>query len=287
MDRPAPGWHPFPMPRPAIPALAALLALCLGAAPAPAQIPPGEPIEVDVELVLAVDVSRSMSPRELEIQRRGYAEALVSEPVVRAITQGLTGQVAVAYMEWAGQSSQRVVIDWRLLSSRDDAEALAAELSSGFSVSMRRTSISSALLAAADLFEGNGFIGLRQVIDISGDGPNNEGIPVTVARDEVLSRGIVINGLPLMTNDGFATGFNLPDLDEYYRQCVVGGPTAFVVPVTDWDQFAEAVRQKLVLELVGLPPPPDLAAPERVVPAQGYNCLIGEQIWRRNQEGWR
>jgi hypothetical protein len=275
------------MLRPVLPALAAVVTLLLGAAPAPAQIPPGEPIEVDVELVLAVDVSRSMSPRELEIQRRGYSEALVSEPVVRAITQGLTGQVAVAYMEWAGQSSQRVVIDWRLLSSRDDAEALAAELSSGFSVSMRRTSISSALLAAADLFEGNGFIGLRQVIDISGDGPNNEGIPVTVARDEVLSRGIVINGLPLMTNDGFGTGFNLPDLDEYYRQCVVGGPTAFVVPVTDWDQFAEAVRQKLVLELVGLPPPPDLAAPERVVPAQGYNCLIGEQIWRRNQEGWR
>jgi hypothetical protein len=233
-----------------------------------------------------------MSPRELEIQRRGYAEALVSEPVVRAITQGLTGQVAVAYMEWAGQSSQRVVIDWRLLSSRDDAEALAAELSSGFSVSMRRTSISSALLAAADLFDGNGFIGLRQVIDISGDGPNNEGLPVTEARDQVLARGIVINGLPLMTNDGFATGFNLPDLDEYYRQCVVGGPTAFVVPVTDWDQFAEAVRQKLVLELVGLPPPPGLAAPERpspdrILPAQGYNCLIGEQIWRRNQEGWR
>ncbi len=275
------------MPRPAIPVLAAVLALSLGAAPAPAQVPPGEPIEVDVELVLAVDVSRSMSPRELEIQRRGYAEALVSEPVVRAITQGLTGQVAVAYLEWAGQGSQRLVIDWRLLSSRDDAEALAAELSAGFSVSMRRTSISSALLAAADLFDGNGFDGLRQVIDISGDGPNNQGIAVTAARDAVLARGIVINGLPLMTNDGFATGFNLPDLDEYYRQCVVGGPAAFVVPVTDWAQFADAVRQKLVLELVGLPPPSDLAAPERLVPAQGYNCLIGEQIWRRNQDGWR
>ena len=297
MDRSAPGWHAVAMLRPATPALAALIALSLGAAPAPAQtqlaqIPPGEPIEVDVELVLAVDVSRSMSPRELEIQRRGYAEALVSEPVVRAITQGMTGQVAVAYMEWAGTASQRMVIDWRLLSSRADAEALAAELSSGFSVSMRRTSISSALRAAADLFEGNGFVGLRQVIDISGDGPNNEGLPVTVARDQVLARGIVINGLPLMTNDGFATGFTLPDLDEYYRQCVVGGPTAFVVPVTDWDQFAEAVRQKLVLELVGLPPPPGLAvhasdAAERLIRAQAYDCLIGEKIWQRNQDGFR
>jgi hypothetical protein len=90
-----------------------------------------------------------------------------------------------------------------------------------------------------------------------------------------------------MTNDGFGSGFNLPDLDEYYRQCVVGGPSAFVVPVTDWDQFADAVRQKLVLELVDLPPPPDLAAPERLFRAQGYDCLIGERIWQRNQDGFR
>ena len=269
-------------------ALALIVAL-----PAAAQVPPGEPIEVDVELVLAVDVSRSMSPRELEIQRRGYAEALVSDPVVQAITQGMTGQVAIAYLEWAGQASQRVVIDWRLLGSRADAEAFAADLSAGFSASMRRTSISTALLAAADMFEGNGYVGLRRVIDISGDGPNNEGRPVTQARDEVLGRGIIINGLPLMTNDGFGAGFNLPDLDEYYRQCVVGGPAAFVVPVTDWDQFADAVRQKLVLELVGLPPPPDLAAPgpapgpEHLFRAQGYDCLIGERIWQRNLDGFR
>jgi hypothetical protein len=265
-------------------ALTALLAL-----PALAQGEAGEPIEVDVELVLAVDVSRSMSPRELEIQRRGYAEALVSEPVVRAITQGMTGQVAIAYMEWAGRASQRVVIDWRLLGSRADAEAFAADLSAGFSASMRRTSISTGLLAAAEMFEGNGYVGLRRVIDISGDGPNNEGVPVTEARDAVLGRGIIINGLPLMTNDGFGSGFNLPDLDEYYRQCVVGGPSAFVVPVTDWDQFADAVRQKLVLELVGRPPPPALAAParERLIRAQGYDCLIGEKIWQRNQDGFR
>jgi hypothetical protein len=268
-----------------------VFALILGQ-PAGAQVLPGEPIEVDVELVLAVDVSRSMSPRELEIQRRGYAEALVSEPVVRAITQGMTGQVAIAYMEWAGQASQRVVIDWRLLGSRADAQAFADELSAGFSASMRRTSISAALLAAAEMFEGNGYVGLRRVIDISGDGPNNEGRPVTEARDEVLGRGIIINGLPLMTNDGFGTGFNLADLDEYYRQCVVGGPAAFVVPVTDWDQFADAVRQKLVLELVGLPPPHALAVtrtegPEQVIPAQGYDCLIGERIWQRNQDGFR
>ncbi|MCU0908513.1 MAG: DUF1194 domain-containing protein [Rhodobacteraceae bacterium] len=271
------------------PLLLALIAAVVPLWPAVAQVPPGEPIEVDVELVLAVDVSRSMSPRELEIQRRGYAEALVSDAVVQAITQGMTGQVAIAYMEWAGQSSQRVVIDWRLLGSRADAQAFADELSAGFSASMRRTSISTALLAAADMFEGNGFVGLRRVIDISGDGPNNEGRPVTDARDEVLGRGIIINGLPLMTNDGFGTGFNLADLDEYYRQCVVGGPAAFVLPVTDWNQFADAVRQKLVLELVGLPPPSDLAVspPERLIRAQGYDCLIGERIWQRNQDGFR
>ena len=158
--------------------------------------------EVDLELFLAVDVSRSMTPRELEIQRRGYAEALVSREVVSAIERGLLGRIALTYVEWAGAASQRVVVDWTLIESRADAEAFAEKITAHFEDAMRRTSISGAIDYATWAFDENGFQGLRRVIDISGDGPNNQGRTVTDARDEALAAGIVINGLPLMTKEG-------------------------------------------------------------------------------------
>ena len=233
---------------------------------------------VDVELVLAVDVSRSMTPRELETQRRGYASALVSEQVVRAVRNGLYGQVALLYMEWAGTPSQRIILDWTLIRSREDLVAFAEKLAMHPNPSLRRTSIASAIDYAAGLFEGNGFRGIRQVIDISGDGPNNQGRTVTAARDEALARGLVINGLPLMTRDGLGRQWHLEDLDQYYFHCVIGGPGAFVVPVLEWAHFPEAVRRKLTLELAGEPPILHRAAMTRAN-TTGYDCLIGEKIW--------
>ncbi len=260
-----------------------LILAFLLAAPAAAQ-DKGERIEVDMELVLAVDVSRSMSPRELEIQRRGYAEALASPEVMAAIERGYLGRIAIAYMEWAGVGSQRVVAGWTILETPEDAAAFAEMISATATATMRRTSISDGLLVAADLFRDSPYTSWRKVIDISGDGPNNQGMAVTAARDSVLVRDITINGLPLMTRDGAGAQWHLEDLDLYYEACVIGGLGAFVIPVHDWGQFATAVRRKLVLEISGL-------AASGLVPAQSeappaYDCLIGEKIWERNRMDW-
>ncbi|WP_300055662.1 DUF1194 domain-containing protein [uncultured Roseobacter sp.] len=239
-----------------------------------------EDLEVDVELFLAVDVSRSMSPAELEIQRRGYAEAITSPQVLDAIAHGLLGRIAVTYVEWAGEYSQRVIVPWTLLSTREEARAVAHQITARFDAGLRRTSISGALLYAAGDFEHNGFHGLRRVIDVSGDGPNNQGRPVTRARDAALEAGFIINGLPLMTTDALSQIWGIPDLDVYYKHCVIGGPGAFVIPVLDWDQFANAVKRKLVLEIAGVTPQ---IQPVQFTPPVAYDCLIGEKMWEQNR----
>lgn len=237
---------------------------------------------VDVELVLAVDVSLSMTDRELEIQRRGYAEALVSTEVIKAIVSGVPyGQIALSYIEWAGPMSQRMVVDWTLISSRAEAEAFAARLTTAFPDSLPRTSISGIIDHTIPRFEGNGFAGVSQVIDISGDGPNNGGRPVLAARADAAAKGITINGLPLMTREGRGDQFHLDDLDMYYRQCVITGPTSFVIPVLRWEDFPRAVRRKLVLELAGREPLRSLHHQVR-----GYDCLIGEKIWDQYFGDW-
>ena len=241
--------------------------------------------EVDVELFLAVDVSRSMSPAELEIQRRGYAEALRSKAVAEAVRGGPIGRIALTYVEWAG--GQYEVVPWTLIEGAKDLDAFAGRLTAKFDPTMRRTSISGAIDHAAASLGSNTFRGLRRVIDVSGDGPNNQGRPVLPARDAALAKGIVINGLPLMTNDGLNANWNLPDLDVYYRRCVIGGPASFVIPVTKWDEFPDAVRKKLVQELAWTPPStaPVLRAQfEELEPP--YDCLIGEKMWRRMRRYW-
>jgi hypothetical protein len=265
--------------------LLVIAAILIASAVGPMASAQGE-VEVDVELVIAVDVSRSMTPRELEIQRRGYAEALVSEQVLEAIRRGMLGRVAITYLEWAGTRSQRVIVDWTLVRGRADAEAIAARLTAHFDSTLRRTSISGALDFAATRFDGNGFAGLTQVIDVSGDGPNNQGRPVTQARDDALYKGIVINGLPLMTREGLGSDWHLDDLDEYYRHCVIGGPGAFVIPVLDWTHFPQAVQRKLVLDLVERRRAP--VDPVKILRAgaPGYDCLIGEKIWDDIQGDW-
>ena len=242
--------------------------LALLAAPAKAD-------QVDLELLLLVDVSRSMSASELELQRQGYVEALRSDAVAAALGRALTGRMALAYVEWAGETRQRVIQDWRLIESRDDLLAVAGLLETDRTTRQSRTSITAALRFGAGYFDDNGFEGMRRVIDISGDGPNNQGGLVTAARDAVVAQGITVNGLPLMTEDG--SFMRIDDLDRYYELCVIGGPGAFVMPVTGWEDFAEAVTRKLVLEIAGAPV-------ERVIPVQAaaaYDCEIGEKMWRR------
>ncbi len=241
---------------------------------------------VDVELVIAVDVSWSMDHGELDIQRNGYVAAFRSPELQRAITDGLHGRVAVTYVEWAGDTSQSVVLPWTLIDGKDTAEAFAYRLSNAAPDRMRRTSISSAIDFSAGLFERNGFEGMRRVIDVSGDGPNNQGRPVTQARDAATARGIVINGLPLMTQGDGRDGWgSIRDLDRYYADCVIGGPGAFVIPVHDWAQFPQAVRRKLVLELAGLWPSREPRAEVLTVAGEAKaNCLVGETQW---QERWQ
>jgi len=244
--------------------LASSLTLALGLILTPAAHATSRPApplpEVDVELLLAVDVSRSMSRAELEVQRRGYAAALRSPGVIAAIEAGLTGQIALSYVEWAGAGSQTIVVDWTVISDAAGARAFAARLMDTQTPPSRRTSISGALDYARNAIQTNAYDGLRKVIDISGDGPNNEGGAVDHARNRVLAEGITINGLPLLTRERNDGAWPAVDLEAYYRACVIGGPASFVIPVHSWEGFADAVRRKLVLELVGLTPD-DIAPP--------------------------
>lgn len=240
---------------------------------------------VDVELMLAVDVSYSINQRELKIQRRGYAEALRHPRIVEAIETGYHQRIAVTYVEWSDSYAQRVVVPWTLITTGADLDAFAGRLIAERRPGLRRTSISGLLEHAPKSFETNGFAGERRIIDISGDGPNNMGRPVVAARDEVVAQGYVINGLPLMTREGAGNLFQLDDIDLYYAECVIGGPGAFTVPVKSWEEFPEAVRRKLVLELAGGDAyPPFVPVAWKGKTKDGYDCLIGEKIWRNFME---
>ncbi len=263
-----------------------LFPLASGVARAQNAAHPEDDEVVDVELVLAVDVSLSMSPDELEIQRGGYAAALVHERIIQSIRDGVHGKIAVTYFEWAGDFTQRIVVPWTRISTLGEAEAFVDQMTATPPRSARRTSISGGLSFAERLFEDNGFRGMRRVIDISGDGPNNQGAQVDVTRDAIVEKGITINGLPLMTRSGFSTVYDVKDLDVYYENCVIGGPGAFVIPVNDWSQFPEAIRRKLVLELAG---PVDVELPQVVFVAtagQEYDCLVGEKMWQNRMRMW-
>jgi hypothetical protein len=235
---------------------------------------------VDLELVLAVDVSGSMDAGEQALQRVGYVEAFLHPEVLAAIAGGAYGRIAVTYVEWAGPRAQAVVIPWRAVDSVASAEAFAAALKAAPTSRIHGTSISGALAFASALFDGNGFVGARQAIDVSGDGPNNMGLPVVPVRDAVVARGVTINGLPLTLRAGSAWSApygGLPGglLDVYYEDCVIGGPGAFFLSVQAPEQLADAIRRKLVLEIAGRPP--------ALLPAQftqrppRIDCLIGEK----------
>jgi hypothetical protein len=236
---------------------------------------------VDVELVLAVDVSYSMDMDELAIQREGYAQAIISKEFLQALKSGPNGKIAVTYFEWAASNDQKIIIPWRVIDGPETADAVANEIMKTPIRRASRTSISGAINFAMPLFDENPYRGLRRVIDISGDGPNNNGSPVTGARDAALEKGITINGLPIMVKEPSYATMDIDDLDLYYEDCVTGGPGSFVVSIKDRDKFKEAIRTKLILEVAGRTPE------RRTVPVTEKEprvpCLIGEKIW---QDRW-
>jgi hypothetical protein len=251
------------------------LGLAAPSRPLLAQLPA---VPVDTELVLAVDVSYSMDPEEQRIQREGYMEAITSREFMAAIRAGSHGKVAITYVEWAGPDDQQIIVPWRLVEGPESADAFAADIARSPYRRASRTSIGGALMFAKPLFAASGFRGLRRVIDVSGDGPNNSGPLVALQRDDVVAAGITINGLPLMLNRPNSFSMDIANLDIYYEDCVIGGPGAFVIAVRDRAQFKEAIRTKLILEIA------DLSPDARVQRAQArqprVSCTIGEQMWR-------
>ncbi|BCX17869.1 MAG: hypothetical protein KatS3mg117_1551 [Geminicoccaceae bacterium] len=252
-------------------AISVLATLAAGGVTAEAQ-----GIPVDLELVLAVDVSRSMDLDEQELQRQGYVDAITAPEVIQAIRAGAYRRIALTYVEWAGPSYQQVVVPWRLIEDRASAEAFAAELAEAPLNRERWTSISSGLRFAAERFAESPYRGLRRVIDVSGDGANNSGPPIEPVRDWVLAQDIVINGLPIMLKEGNPGFGGIKELDIYYEDCVIGGPGSFVIPVREREQFAPAIRQKLALEVAGRTP--ELLPAAVRVREKRIDCTIGERL---------
>jgi Protein of unknown function (DUF1194) len=210
---------------------------------------------VDLQLVFAVDVSRSIDEVEAELQRRGYIEAMTNERVIDAILSGENKRIAVCYTEWAGTHYQMVVIDWTVIDSAAAARRFAEKLSEAPRTSQSWTAVGAALAHAGQRFDNSGFASRRRVIDISGDGRTNDGPPAEMVRDKLVAQGIVINGLPVMMN---RTNFGRPPdlmLDKYYEENVIGGPGSFIIVADTFEHFGRAVRNKLVREVSGVSRP--------------------------------
>ena len=198
---------------------------------------------VDLQLVLAVDASGSVSNDRFELQKHGYAEAFRSQEVRQAIESSARG-IAVTMVQWTGPTLHAVVVGWTLV--HDDASAVA--MADAIDAAPRKlfgggTSVSGAIDFSMELFSRSPFRGARRVIDLSGDGANNRGRPAAEARDQALAAGVTINALPILTLE--------PDLDEWYRDNAIGGPGAFLIVVHRYEEFALAIRRKLVTEIAG------------------------------------
>ena len=245
---------------------------------------------VDLELALGVDVSGSVDEEEARLQREAPIAAFRHPKVVRAIRYGYLGRIAVAYYEWAGFGHMKIIAGWSLISDRKSAHGFADNLLEPPPETARRTAIAAAIAFGITHFDRNGFRGARRVIDISGDGPNNWGPLVTQARDLAAASRITINGLPIMNGrPSWSSRPPMPDLDLYYRDCVIGGPGAFLVVANDFDAFAAAVLKKLILEIAGTPVEPvplgpRLAAGHRL-PADCTNAARG-RFWFRDREDY-
>jgi hypothetical protein len=226
-------------------------------------------VPVDLELVLAVDVSRSMDPDEAALQRAGYVDAIRHPDFIKAVRSGANGRIALTYFEWAGDVREESVVPWQIIESPESAVAFADRIVKRSYGGFRGTSISSALTFGTAIIEGAEYQEARRVIDVSGDGPNNIGAPVEAARDIAVSAGITINGLPILIRPSPT----FTHLDDYYADCVTGGPGSFVLPIYAASEFATAIRRKLILEVSG-----DMPAPSVIPAATGQiDCLRGER----------
>ena len=211
---------------------------------------------VDVALVLAADVSRSINDDEFTLQRHGYAAAITDPRVIDAIGSGPHGAIAVSLVEWAGESEQKTVVDWAVIHDAADARKFAAALLAAPRSYVGRTAIGSAIDFSMGLLGESGFEADRHVIDVSGDGTSNQGRPATDARDAALSAGVTINGLAIFNKTAAAQGGYLAlhtnppgGLAKYYRDNVIGGPGSFVLPIDDFNSFDEAMIRKLITEI--------------------------------------
>ena len=256
---------------------ATVLAAILALGPAHAR---DKGIEVDAELVFGVDISYSMDRVEQQLQRDGYVKALTSPDFLNALKSNAIGKVAIAYMQWASYQDQDLLLDWTVISSPESARAAADKLANAPYRRARRTSISGAIDAANRLFDDNGFKGARQIIDISGDGPNNDGRPVTQARADALARGVTINGLPLVGIRDYLGPADIKDLDIYYEDCVIGGPDAFMISIRNANNFVDATRNKLVREIARAPARKNPLVQRAQAREPRISCMIGENLWR-------
>jgi hypothetical protein len=217
------------------------------ALPLTARAQPQEP--VDVLLVLAVDVSRSIDEDEARLQREGYRNAVSDPRVVEVIRRGMIGAIGLAYVEWAGFEYQRLVLPWTRIANQREADAWASALAEAPRASLSWTSISAGIDFSRRTLAEAPFEGTRRVIDVSADGVNNSGRPAELARDEAVAQGIIINGLPII-NDRPTFG-RMPQipLDQYFQQSVIGGAGAFMIVAEDFEAFGTAVRRKLIREI--------------------------------------
>jgi Protein of unknown function (DUF1194) len=212
----------------------------------------------DLLLVLAADVSRSIDEAEFALQRKGYSAAVTDPRVLAAIRGGATGSIAICFVEWSGAGEQNVVADWAVIHDEEDAGGFAAVILAPPRSFIGRTSISGAIDFAMERFAAAPPRASRRIIDISGDGTNNSGRPVTDARDQAVAQGVTINGLAIINdkpNPGYAFHTQPPGgLPEWYRQNVIGGPAAFLRVVEDFRSFADAMTNKLVSEIAATTP---------------------------------
>ncbi len=229
--------------------------LAAGAAALTTRLARAEGDPVDVLLVLAVDVSRSVDDDEARLQREGYRAAVSDPQVIEAIRGGMIGAIGLAYVEWAGAEYQRLVLPWMRIGGVAEARAWSEKLAEAPRASLSWTSISGALDFSRSVLADAPFEATRRVVDVSGDGVNNSGGPVETARDRLVAEGVTINGLPIV-NDRPTFGRMPPiPLDEYYRDSVIGGAGAFVIVAEDFQSFGNAVKRKLIREIAALDGP--------------------------------
>ena len=203
---------------------------------------------VDLLLVLAIDVSRSVTDEEAVLQRDGYRAAMTDPAVAAAIANGPLGAIAVAYFEWARYDFQDLIMPWTRIATAADAQAWAARLAAIPRQSVSWTSISGALAFSGRLLKSAPFEGTRRVVDVSGDGANNNGPPAEEERDALVASGVTINGLPIINRHPRFGRLEL-DVDKYYAASVIGGPGAFLIVAEDFTAFADAIKHKLVQEI--------------------------------------